>query len=261
VPVYDRYDGSLGDDEFMQQAQALRYLAQLGRLDYDRQMCDPRLSDKPLVQPGEAWDGARILNALTQFDTQGGAHQNIRCAAASFLAGAIVAGPEALGRVIDRLQWQVLSHEDRNALQHLQNQLSQGTATHGDLSKLQEILFRRYATSGQPGMMPAEQARMRRELTGKPHGNSQFEDPEQTERRLQSLKNGQSFTLSIINEAGGGHAVQVGRDQQGRLYVYDPAPPEGQPQLIGPENSLFETYFQGQLRPDGRNLASDTIDY
>ncbi len=260
-PSGDRYDGSPTSDEFLQQARALQHFAQLGRLDYDRQLCDPFLSDKPLVQPGEAWSGPRILKALTQYDTQNGANQNVRCAAASFLAGAIMAGPEALGRVVERLKLRGLVPEDLERLQDIQQRLSQSTATHGDLSLLQEMLFRRYASAGEAGMLAEEQSRMRRELTGQTHRSRRLEAPEKTEQRLKDLKNGQSFTLSILNEAGTGHAVQVGRDLEGRLYLYDPAPPEGQPQLIGPDEPLFDAYVNGTFRPENQNCVSDTINY
>ena len=261
APSLDGYDGSVEVFDFARDSQRLKQFSQLGSLDFDRQVSDPALSEKPLVGPGEGWDGSKILSALTQFDTQGGKDQDVRCAAASFLAGAIMAGPEALKRVLQRLETAVKNPEDQKTLRNVQYQLDQGTATHGDLSQIQELLFRTYGTPGASGMSGEQQATMRQELTGIKHAPRYSESPEKTAQRLQKLKNGESFTASILQDNGAGHAVQVGRDQEGRLYVYDPAPPEGQPQLLRPEDPLFDAYVNGTFRPESQNLVSDNLHY
>ncbi|MCA9794615.1 MAG: hypothetical protein KC910_22560 [Candidatus Eremiobacteraeota bacterium] len=250
-------------------------------LDHNRQICDPNLSDRRLVGADGQWDGGTILNAQSQLDTHGTSGQESRCGPSSMIGGAVMAGPEATARVAERLSANA-SPEEAERLRGVRDRLLDGTATHGDISTLQESAYNRYNTNGTAGMDASEMTSMQKDLAGSvrfdPVGNTTtdtggeravpeqgkvVEEPGRTFDRIDNLKNGESFSMGVDTNGDGqmNHWVQVGRDDKGRNYVYDPYPAANQPHVshpdpdgdVGPYENYTEGYM-GAVAPDGRQV-------
>jgi len=244
-------------------------------LDHNRQVCDANLSSRRLVGFDGKWDGGSILNAQSQLDTLGtdqNSQQN-RCGPSSLVAGAVMAGPQATARMAERLAGVTQNPEDARHLQEVRDRLNNGTATHGDLSTLQDIAYRKYNTDGSAGMSDQEITAMQRDLAGNvqfdpvgnsntptgqravPHQGKVVEEPGRTLERIDGLQNGQSFTMGVDTNADGNmnHWVQVGVDNQGRRYVYDPYPAGNQPHVSYPRSDgsvgPYERYTEGDMAP------------
>lgn len=243
-------------------------------LDHNRQVCDPNLSSQPLVAEGGRWNGSSILNAQSQLDTAGTdrASQESRCGTASVVGGAVMQGPEATARLAERMGAQAQNPEDAARMNEVRDRVLQGTATHADLSSLQDTMYRRYNTNGTAGMTPEEMTVMQRDLAANvqfdPTGNtntefsgqravpqqgSVVEDYGRTMERIGDLGNGQSFTMGVDTANSGqmNHWVQVGRDQDGNDYVYDPYPAGNQPHVSRPhpdgEVGPYEEYTEARM--------------
>ncbi|MFN8609464.1 MAG: hypothetical protein U0931_18140 [Vulcanimicrobiota bacterium] len=242
-------------------------------LDHNRQVCDPNLSNQPLVAEGGRWNGANILNAQSQLDTVGTpqASQQNRCGASSLLAGAVMAGPEATARMAERLGAGSQNPEEAARLNGVRDRLLNGTATHADLSALQDTAYNRYNTDGQAGLTTAEMTAMQRDLAGSvqfdPVGNTTtasgdravprqghvVEEGGRTLDRIDGLRNGQSFSLGVDTDNDGkfNHWVQVGRDQDGHTYTYDPYPAGNQPHISRPDPNgnvgAYERYTEADM--------------
>ncbi|ODT71185.1 hypothetical protein ABS71_08215 [bacterium SCN 62-11] len=243
-------------------------------LDHNRQVCDPNLSSQPLVAQGGRWDSASILNAQSQLDTAGTdrASQESRCGAASMVGGAVMQGPEATARLAERMGSHAQTPEDAARMNEVRDRVLNGTATHADLSALQDTMYRRYNTNGAEGMDAAEMTAMQRDLAANvqfdPVGNTTTEFggeravPEQgkvveeygrTMDRIGDLQNGQSFALGVDtgNTGSMNHWVQVGRDPQGNDYVYDPYPAGNQPHISRPDANggvgPYEEYTEARM--------------
>lgn len=243
-------------------------------LDHNRQVCDPNLSDQPLVGQGGRWNGTSILNAQSQLDTVGTdrASQENRCGAASMVGGAVMQGPEATARLAERMGAHAQNPEDVARMNEVRDRVLNGTATHADLSSLQDTMYRRYNTNGAAGMDDTEITAMQRDLaanvqfdpTGNtttefggdravPHQGKVVEDSGRTIDRIGDLQNGQSFTLGTDTDNDGqmNHWVQVGRDQDGNDYVYDPYPAGNQPHISRPDPNggvgPYEEYTEARM--------------
>ena len=192
-----------------------------------------------------------------------------------------MAGPEATARVAERLSANA-SPEEAERLRGVRDRLLDGTATHGDISTLQESAYNRYNTNGTAGMDASEMTSMQKDLAGSvrfdPVGNTTtdtggeravpeqgkvVEEPGRTFDRIDNLKNGESFSMGVDTNGDGqmNHWVQVGRDDKGRNYVYDPYPAANQPHVshpdpdgdVGPYENYTEGYM-GAVAPDGRQV-------
>ena len=243
-------------------------------LDHNRQVCDQNLSDRPLVGSDGRWNGGTILNAQSQLDTAGSpsASQENRCGPSSLVAGAVMSGPGATARMAERLSAGA-SPEDSERLQGVRDRLANGTATHGDLSTMQEMAYQRYNTDGSAGMTDTEITAMQRDLAQSvrfdpvgnntndagqrvvPHTGKVVEEPGRTLERVDGLQNGESFTMGTDtnNDGNMNHWVQVGRDDQGRSYVYDPYPAANQAHVSYPSSDgsvgPYERYTEGHYGP------------
>lgn len=245
-------------------------------LDHNRQVCDPNLSNQPLVAQGGRWNGTSILNAQSQLDTVGSdpASQENRCGPSSMVGGAVMQGPEATARLAERMGSHAQNPEDVARMNQVRDRVLNGTATHADLSALQDTMYRRYNTDGNTGMTTDEMSAMQRDLAGNVQfdavGNTNnasgeravpvqgrvIEDSGRTLDRIDGLQNGQGFSLGVDTNSDGqfNHWVQVGRDQDGKPYVYDPYPTGNQPHISRPDPN-------GNVGPYERYTEADMGEY
>ncbi|MBX3167486.1 MAG: hypothetical protein KF760_08735 [Candidatus Eremiobacteraeota bacterium] len=205
-----------------------------------------------LVGGDGKWDGAKILNGQSQYGGPGSQQeQENRCGPAAVLGQAVMSGPEATDKLAGKLAQANPKFKDdiEGIQQRLKARPSQ--ATHEDLSKLQHMMYETYHTGDKPGMSAEALSKMQRELSGKVEENSAFsevngrkvtkngnqveEDGSQTYDRIDNLKPGQSFVKFVAHQGDGqnlDHFVVVGKDKDGKTYVYDPAPKTNQPQMF-----------------------------
>ncbi|MBI2568363.1 MAG: hypothetical protein HYV63_15175 [Candidatus Schekmanbacteria bacterium] len=247
-------------------------------LDHNRQVCDPQLSQRPAFEPGGQWDGGQILNRLSQLDTirgpRGPQYDETRCGPSSTLSSAIMAGPEATANVADRLASHTTNAANRRDIEGIRDRVRDGSASTGDLSRLQDHMLRQYAANPRDGMTTAEVTRMQQELMPNvqldPNGETRtadgvratprpghtVEEPGRTVDRVTNLRPGESFSMFVDTDRPGrpgfndpNHYVQVGRDQNGELYVYDPYPRGNQPNLVyqNRDPAAFEHYTTGGM--------------
>ncbi len=226
-------------------------------LDHNNQNCNPTLSDQPLVGPGEKWDGAKILNAQSQLETTDpdwANNQQSRCGPSAVLGSAVMQGPGATARVAERLATRVQDKSTQSALLGIRDRVNNGTATHEDLSHLQQAMYDQYHTPGtDPGLSPDELTSMQQDLCDHADvppakddtnlfgeraadGTSQIvEQPGRTPGELAGLKNGQSMVM-FVNTSGDhkavNHYVAIGKDSSGRSYVYDPYPRDNHTNVV-----------------------------
>lgn len=274
------------------------YVSGVPTMDHGQQVCDPHLGQRPLLENGQ-WHGGEILNRLSQLDTMGGRrgtrYDESRCGPSSTLASAVMAGQDATAGIADRLASRVTNARDRRDLEGIRDRIRGGTATNDDLSRLQDAMLRRYAASPRDGMTTGEVSRMQRELCPgtqfaadgasvvnggerlvRNGGTETLEHGSATVDRLASMRPGESVTMFVDTDRPGSpghnnvnHFVQAGRDQDGRLYVYDPYPRANQPNLIYQDQNpaAFEHYTTGGmgLTPPGQRpvnvIAGGTVSH
>lgn len=215
---------------------------------------NPRVDNgsEKLVGSDGKWDGAKILNGQSQYGGPGDrAEQENRCGPAAVLGQAVMSGPEATDKLAGKLATaNPKLKEDIDGIRQRLN-ARPGQATHEDLSKLQHMMYETYHTGDKPGMSAEALSKMQRELSGQveensslsevngrkitKNGNQVEEDGNQTYNRIDNLKPGQSFVKFVAHKGDGqtlDHFVVVGKDKDGKSYVYDPAVKTNQPQLF-----------------------------
>ncbi len=224
------------------------------------------VTDRTRITPGgrETWRGADILRNLDQ-------RGSTDCAASAELANAIVSGPGSTDRyVLGLVRANEGRPEVRAELADIYQRLGRGTSTYGDMHRLQEITHDTYETDHRPGMSPSEIATMRGGLSRgitrddpasatedrRVLANGTGETPARTRERVDALRPGESFMMSV--DAGGPdrHAVTVGRDRDGRTYLYDSAPRAGDPTFSyeAERPEVFSRYTDGTLGSGTMNL-------
>ncbi len=204
------------------------------------------VTESTRITPGgrETWQGSDILRNLGQLDGTSDAHAASRCTASSTLATAIVSGAPSTDRYVLRLYEANSGHpETQRELTGIYNRLGSGTSTYGDMHRLQELTYTTFERDGVAGTSPIEAAAMRSTLSlgmradaptsaiagrRELHAGGTAETPEHTRARVDSLRRGESFMLNVDNDDVR-HAITVGRDRDGRTYLYDSAPPAGTP--------------------------------
>ncbi len=208
-------------------------------------------SDK-LVGGDGKWDGAKILKGQSQYGGPGSQmEQQNRCGPAAVLGQAVMSGSQATDKLAGKLATANPKFKDDldGIRQRLNAQPSQ--ATHEDLSKLQHMMYETYHTGDKPGLSAEALSKMQRELSGKveensplseingrkvtKNGNQVEEDGEQIYNRIDNLKPGQSFVKFVAHKGDGqqlDHFVVIGKDKDGKSYVYDPAVKTNQPQIF-----------------------------
>ncbi len=211
------------------------------------------------------WDPASMLAGMTQIDGNGGTQwDGVRCGLATALATRILAGPEAVDRLLADLARRARDGSIPNSsagpppmvgrftvdqyiarLGTLRDRLENMSLDHGDLGMIQELMFEGYGKIGPPPNWtywqdgpgtPGYQRVL--ELgggvdpgggrIGAPNGgNNQFTQSNRATvvQHTNALGPGESITLGVAEFGGSAdHFIAVGRDPSGRVYLYDPWP-------------------------------------
>ncbi len=268
-----------------------------------------RTPDDTEVTPGltlahpNAWNPQAILAGMTQIDQNPQTNwDNVRCALASALASRVMAGPEAVDRLLADLMLRANNGTVPNysagpppmvgaipldqyiqTLGDLRDRLAGQTLDHRDLGTIMELMYEGYSlTSGGAGTYfytaggPQNyQAVMELGQGVDPGGNrigapgsannqATTMTPAQLATSVNNLRPGESITLGVDEFGPSGpdgspdHFIVVGRDANGRPYLYDPWPhtaPPGSPvppQLVYYENNqaVYDYYLQN-TQPTG----------
>lgn len=222
------------------------------------------------------WNGTDILNGQTQFskaDPSSAAEQENRCGPSAVLASQVMKGKDATASMAGKLAGGLPEgSQDRKDVEAIQGRIADGTATHEDLSRLQHQMYKKYHPAGQKdGLTTAQVGQMEKELTGRvdsadpafdnkkgnfrvnPNDGSGIEEsPDNMKQRLDGLRPGQSF-VQFVDTTGkakqGNHFVLMGKDDQGRPYVYDPGAKTNQPQVVFKDErpTAYSQYSDGSM--------------
>jgi hypothetical protein len=238
---------------------------------------------QPLRQPGEAWDGSKILANQSQLSTEKGKdnkHMGDRCGAASVMAQAVMGGEDKTLHLVDQLASKSPAHAKE--LKVIHDKIKNGTATHEDLNHVEEWMYNTYHTGNQSGLSPDVVNKMQNQLLdtttqksaenqrtrNSDHGFSVTdgngktgETPSHTKDRVNGLNNGQSFVAAVdtnFDKVDTNHYVVVGKDASGRSYIYDPYPKANQGQIIYQDQNpdAFNYYTSGQMGVNTPNLRT-----
>ena len=260
---------------------------------YNRNTSGQAAGNKPLVGSDGKWDGASILNGQTQAskdDPSSQKEQDHRCGPSAVLGAAVMGGKDSTASLAKNLQ----SHarpEDGAELQQIRARIDSGQATHKDLSRLQHIMYNAYhdPAAKDPNMSPGQLSKMQKDLAdpGKIRDNSTLSDyggntgasfqktnadktavvvsPDRLQAKAGQLQSGQSFIQQVdstSNQQGLDHYVTVGKDKDGRTYVYDPGGKDNQPQVIYQDQrpQAFNHYTNGAMggQDHGRPALAQT---
>jgi hypothetical protein len=188
----------------------------------------PVAGDKePLFSKGKLSREA-VVNRLTQYDQSGKTFSDAdRCGAAAAIASAIMAnGQKGLLDLLSSVRG-ALTEGEAAGLDQVEKRIRAGTATFGDLGKLADTLQQAYATpdpkSGRPGILDADLLSLYKDAGMRP--------PARTGDPHTIFKPGQSWPIALQLSDGSDHWIVAGKDAQGKVYIYDPLPTPGQPQL------------------------------
>lgn len=237
----------------------------------------------PWMTPGKqegGWNSEEILGKLTQIDENDTVTftDKVRCGANSVLAVAITRGPldtEAFARGI---MLKALAQSENASLPGDRRKtgkdvygliwpairaVGNGTATYGDLSLIAhyaKVVMSEKADSSTTGHEVAAMAAI---LGGMRESGEPIQDKEQFSMFARDLKRGNSYILLVgtnvlapgvmtRNLSQVNHYVVLGKDANGKVFLYDPYPRVGT-QLLRSSDPNFWTLFE---TADGRWKAS-----
>ena len=182
-----------------------------------------RIFSKGMLHRGE------VVNRLTQYDQSGRTGSDAdRCGAAAAIASAIMAnGEKGLLNLVAGVRG-ALTETEAAGLNGVEKRIRAGTATFGDLGKLADALQQAYATpdtkgGGRLGILDADLLSLYQEAGMRP--------PARTGDPHAIFKPGQSWPIALQLADGSDHWIVAGKDTQGKVFIYDPLPTPGQPQL------------------------------
>ncbi len=240
------------------------------------------------------WDPRAMLAGMTQID-QNLVHTTnfdpMRCACASALASRIMSGPDAVDRMLADLMLRAQNGTLPNSsagpppmiggmprdqyiaqLGTLRDRLAGQALNHADLGLMQDLLYRGHSivpgvqgtyfyTGGgaqnyQQIMTLGNGVDPAGATIGAPNaGNNQATTVNQAQlaTNMTNLTPGESMTLGI---GAPGHFIVVGRDNQGRPYLYDPWPFVGTggnpaPPQLTYDPAVLDWYMNNQMPPGG----------
>ncbi|MEA2132339.1 MAG: hypothetical protein QOC68_248 [Solirubrobacteraceae bacterium] len=236
----------------------------------------------PWATPGKqegGWNSEEILSKLTQVDESGVTFTDpVRCGANSVLAVAITRGPLATEAWARGIMLNALAQSEDKALPSDRRTtgkdvylliwpairaVGNGTATYGDLSLIAhyaKVVMSEKASSSTTGHEVAAMAAI---LGGMRESGEPIQDKEQFSMFARDLKRGNSYILLVgTNVLAPGvmsrnlgqvnHYVVLGKDANGKVFLYDPYPRVGA-QLLRSSDPNFWTLFE---TADGRWKAS-----
>jgi hypothetical protein len=228
---------------------------------------------------GAGWDAEAILGKLTQVDESAVTFTDeVRCGANAVLAVAITRGPFAtevfargvMLRALAQSQDATLTAERRSMEADAYQQIwpairavGNGTATYGDLSRIAHYAKVAMSKSANSATTGHEVVAMAGLLGGMQESGSPIEDKEQFAMFAKQLKPGQSYILlagtnvlapetKTRNLSQVNHYVVLGKDANGKVFLYDPYPRVGTQLLRSGDPGLW-TLFE---TADGRWKAS-----
>jgi hypothetical protein len=228
---------------------------------------------------GGGWDSEAILGKLTQVDESAVTFTDeVRCGANAVLAVAITRGPLATevfarGVMLSALaqsQDASLPAERRTMEADAYQQIwpairavGNGTATFGDLSLIAHYAKVAMSKSASSATTGHEVVAMAGLLGGMQESSTPIEDKEQFAMFARQLKAGQSYILlagtNVLapetksrNLSQVNHYVVLGKDANGKVFLYDPYPRVGTQLLRSGDPGLW-TLFEAA---DGRWKAS-----
>jgi hypothetical protein len=250
-------------------------------------------NNQPLEKDGK-WDGAAIMNGQTQVGKgeQNSKEAQHRCGPSAVLGAAVMGGKDSTLKLVQNLEARAPG-ADKAEVARIRQQIEQGKATHGDLTRLQHIMYTTYHGPVDPknanqdlNMSSGDIQKMEKELAGDNsfQANSSFTDfgdrtgssfqrtgqsdksqvvmsPDRMQSKLGQLQKGQSFVQLVASgNQGLDHYVTVGRDKDGRTYVYDPGGKDNQPQVVYQDErpQAFNQYTGGAMggKDNGRNAVA-----
>jgi len=223
----------------------------------------PDISGERLTPRGGRWDSAAILDRLGQYDnTTAPATQGERCGAATSLAGAILGGRSSTARYADGLA-AATDGGDSTAARAIAGRVRRGTATYGDMHRLQDISYRMANRDGRPDLSIRELSDVSRSTGGHSVTGTGM-SPTETASHLRSLRPGESFTMLLSRAEGDppsatGHYVRAGRDASGREFIYDPGLRDGHHLIYRDRNpEAFSGYLERRgITTEPRYRATD----
>ncbi len=236
----------------------------------------------PWVTPGRqerGWNSEEILSKLTQVDESGVTFTDaVRCGANSVLAVAVTRGPLATEGWARGIMLKALAQGEDTSLAADRRQtgkevyqliwpairaVGNGTGTYGDLSLIAhyaKVVMSEKADSSTTGHEVAAMAAI---LGGMRESGEPIQDKEQFAMFARNLRKGDSYILLAgTNVLAAGvmtrnltqvnHYVVLGKDENGKVFLYDPYPRVGT-QLLRSTDPNFWTLFE---TADGRWKAS-----
>ncbi|MBI5366686.1 MAG: hypothetical protein HZA54_06590 [Planctomycetes bacterium] len=222
------------------------------------------------------WDPAAILTDLTQIDQRADTvFDPQRCTRTSHLAAAVMCGPDAVRRVIDDMARQIQQGRQPFAqqpggiapippdralreLSRIRDRLDSTSMDHNDSGMLLEIMAHYYqnqgAATGPVGLWPSSMNNL-----GQPNTRNVANGPltqAQFNQTINGMQPGEAIRYviewpktppAVKDAVPNDHTILMGRDRDGRLYVFDPAPKgPGQSQIVYADRNPneFNWYLQ-----------------
>ena len=227
----------------------------------------------PWASPGKqesGWNSEEILSKLTQVDESGLTFTDpVRCGANAVLAVAITRGPLATEGFARGIMLKALAQGEDKALAAGKRQtgkevyqliwpairaVGNGTATYGDLSLIAhyaKVVMSEKADSSTTGHEVGAMAAL---LGGMRTSSEPLQDKEHLAMFARDLKRGESYILLVGTNVIGedvktrnldqvNHYVVLGKDSNGKVFLYDPYPRVGT-QLLRSSDPNFWTLFE-----------------
>jgi peptidoglycan hydrolase-like protein with peptidoglycan-binding domain len=185
--------------------------------------------DNERIFRGGKLNRSEVVNRLTQYDQSGRTGSDAdRCGAAAAIASAIMdKGEKGLLNLVAGARG-ALTETEAAGLNDVEKRIRAGTATFNDLGKLADALQQAYATpdsrsGGRLGILDADLLSLYKEAGMRP--------PARTGDPHDSFRPGQSWPIALQLADGSDHWIVAGKDARGKVFIYDPLPTPGQPQL------------------------------
>jgi hypothetical protein len=229
--------------------------------------------------PAAGWRTEEILSKLTQVDESGATvTDEVRCGANSVLAVAVTRGPLVTEQFARGIMLAALGQSQNPSLPAERRKsgsdaysliwpairaVGNGTATYGDLSLIAhygKVVMSEKATAATTGHEVAAMAGL---IGGMAESGAPIVDKDQLVMFARELKRGESYILLVgtnvlapgvmsRNLSQVNHFVVLGKDSDGKVFLYDPYPRVGT-QLLRSGDPNFWTLFE---TADGRWKAS-----
>lgn len=226
----------------------------------------------------QGWNSQEILQKLSQLDQSNDTETDeVRCAANSALAIAIMAGPDQTAKFGERVASRAtskLARMGKKADPDLRKRVVKamvtgmlspaviglGMAKYGDLSELAEGAKVVMSKDVQGYSTGKELRNMQRGAGSTLTIGRQMKSKAQLEKYMKRLKPGDAYTVHVDTDtlgtgtkpavAQGNHFVTIGKElgKDGKIYLYDPYPRTGS-QMMYKDDAGFWTLFETK---DGR---------